>query len=127
MTTRIAQRDRAMIQPVPSREYPVYTDEGLFSAYYIAYTIRMRYDWDETKREANIAKHGVDFTAAEDFEWDVALVIASHSATEPRLVAIAPIRRRLHVLVYSIETRIVRIISLRKANRREAKLYEAQT
>ena len=127
MTTRIAERYRATIRPVPLRKSPVYTDEGLFSAYYIAYTIRMRYDWDETKREANIAKHGVDFIAAEDFEWDVALTVASHSTTEPRLVAIAPIRRRLHVLVYSIETRIVRIISLRKANRREAKLYEAQT
>lgn len=34
---------------------------------------------------------------------------------------------RLHVLVFSIETHIVRIVSLCKANKREAKLYAAQT
>ena len=94
---------------------------------FFVYTIYMRYDWDEAKRQSNIAKHGVDFAAAEDFEWDEALVMTSHSANEPRLIAIAPINLRLHVLVFSIETRIVRIISLRKANKREAKLYAAQT
>lgn len=87
----------------------------------------MRYDWDETKRQSNIAKHGVDFVAADNFEWDVALVLTSQSANEPRLVAVAPINLRLHVLVFSIETRVVRIISLRKANKREVKLYAAQT
>ncbi|MCX2562212.1 BrnT family toxin [Acetobacter farinalis] len=87
----------------------------------------MRYDWDETKRQSNIAKHGVDFVAADGFEWDAAFVLTSQSANEPRLVAIAPINLRLHVLVFSIETRIVRIISLRKANKREVMLYAAQT
>lgn len=87
----------------------------------------MRYDWDETKRQSNIAKHGVDFVAAADFEWDVAFVLTSQTANEPRLVAIAPINLRLHVLVFSIERRIVRIISPRKANKREARLYAAQT
>ena len=87
----------------------------------------MRYDWDEAKRQSNIEKHGVDFVTAEDFEWDVALVFASRSSSEPRLCAVAPINLRLHVLVCSIETRVVRIISLRKANKREATLYAAQT
>lgn len=94
---------------------------------FIVYTINMRYDWDEAKRQSNIGKHGVDFADAESFEWDVALIMTSLGANEPRLVAIAPISLRLHVLVFSIETRIVRIISLRKANKREAKLYAAQT
>jgi uncharacterized DUF497 family protein len=87
----------------------------------------MRYDWDEAKRQSNIAKHGVDFVVAEGFEWDVAFIMTSQSANEPRLVAVAPISLRLHVLVFSIETRTVRIISLRKANKREVKLYAAQT
>lgn len=86
----------------------------------------MRYDWDETKRLSNIEKHGVDFVVAEGFEWDAAFVRTSHSSNEPRLVALGPIGDRLHVLVYSIETRIVRIISLRKANKREVLLYVSQ-
>lgn len=86
----------------------------------------MRYAWDETKRQSNIVKHAVDFAVAEGFEWDVALIMTSMSSNEPRLVAVAPINLRLHVLVFSIETRVIRIISLRKANKREAKLYAAQ-
>ncbi|MBS1044575.1 BrnT family toxin [Gluconobacter cerinus] len=86
----------------------------------------MRYDWDETKRLSNIEKHGVDFVSAEDFEWDEAFIRASQSSNEPRLVALGPIGERLHVLVYSIETRTVRIISLRKANKREVLLYVSQ-
>ena len=30
----------------------------------------MKYEWDEQKREANLVKHGVDFTEVENFEWD---------------------------------------------------------
>ena len=86
----------------------------------------MRYDWDETKRLSNIEKHGVDFVSAESFEWDAAFITASQSSNEPRLVALGPIGERLHVLVYSIETRTVRIISLRKANKREVLLYVSQ-
>jgi len=86
----------------------------------------MRYDWDETKRLSNIEKHDVDFMSAENFEWEVALVSSSRSSGEPRLVALGPIGDRLHVLVFSIETRIVRIISLRKANKREVSLYVSQ-
>lgn len=86
----------------------------------------MKYEWDETKRQSNIVKHAVDFVVAEGFEWDVALIMTSMSSNEPRLVAVAPINLRLHVLVFIIETRVIRIISLRKANKREAKLYVAQ-
>lgn len=88
----------------------------------------MRYAWDESKRRSNREKHGVDFDSAVEFEWDVALVRASHSGMrEPRLMAMAPIRARIHVLVFSIETRCVRIISLRKANAREVNAYASQT
>lgn len=86
----------------------------------------MRYDWDETKRLSNIEKHGVDFVVTENFEWDAAFIRASQSSNEPRLVAVGPIGDRLHVLVFCIETRIVRIISLRKANKREILLYVSQ-
>ncbi len=30
-------------------------------------------EWDEDKRAANIEKHGVDFAAVLEFEWDAAL------------------------------------------------------
>ena len=34
----------------------------------------MRFEWDEKKRAANLAKHGVDFAAAEEFDFESALV-----------------------------------------------------
>ncbi|MFT8808866.1 BrnT family toxin [Gluconobacter sp.] len=65
-------------------------------------------------------------SGAEGFEWDAAFIQASQSSNEPRLIALGPIGDRLHVLVFSIETRTVRIISLRKANKREGSLYVSQ-
>ena len=29
--------------------------------------------WDDNKRAANLAKHGVDFAAVEGFDWETAL------------------------------------------------------
>ncbi len=89
----------------------------------------MRYDWDEAKRDANLAKHGVDFADAEDFEWERAIEVPDDRRDygEPRWIALGPIRARLHVLIYTRRGRRVRIISLRRANIRERKFYEAQT
>ena len=84
----------------------------------------MPFDWDPAKRLSNLAKHGVDFASVEFFEWEVATVHASLGANEARLIAVGPIAKRLHVLVYSIETARVRVISLRPANKREIKRYE---
>lgn len=86
----------------------------------------MRYDWSETKHLTNIAKHGVTFEAVFKFDWDTALIGTSFSSNEPRLVAVAPIRNRLHVLVFCLERRTIRVISLCKANCREIKRYEEQ-
>ena len=33
----------------------------------------MKYEWDESKREANLAKHGIDFMDAEDFDLSTAI------------------------------------------------------
>ncbi|GGC66839.1 hypothetical protein GCM10011504_51020 [Siccirubricoccus deserti] len=85
-------------------------------------------EWDEEKRAANIAKHAVDFAAAEDFDWSVALVLADtrRNYGEVRLVAIGPVGDLLHVLVFTIRRTHLRIISLRRASTKEAKQYGAQ-
>ena len=44
------------------------------AAYCIYNTIlKMKYEWDENKRVANLAKHGVDFIDAEHFDWSLAI------------------------------------------------------
>lgn len=84
------------------------------------------YEWDE-KRIANLAKHGVDFTLADDFAWDSLIVPDQRfEYGEARFFAIGWIGERLHVLVFTPRGESVRVIGLRKANTREMMLYETK-
>ena len=83
----------------------------------------MAFDWDLAKCLSNLAKHGVDFASVELFDFDTALVRASLRGSDPRLEAYGLIGDRVHVLVYGIEARAVRVISLRKANRKETETW----
>ena len=74
------------------------------------------YEWDE-------AKHRLDFTAIDAFDWDTAVIERNFRNNELRLVAIGYIEARLHVVVYTWRGDNRRIISLRKANPREERNY----
>jgi len=89
----------------------------------------MEYEWDETKRQSNIVKHGVDFTMAHDFEWDKATYESDerHDYREIRMLSFAPIHGRIYALCWTPRDESVRIVSLRKANKREVKKYEQTT
>ncbi len=89
----------------------------------------MIYEWDENKRAANLAKHGVDFATVEDFEWDTAGVEPDTRKVygEPRFIATGYIGARLHVLVFTPRAGRIRVIGLRKANPREVRRHETQT
>ncbi len=65
------------------------------------------------------------FEQASDFEWETAVVRADcrQSYLETRFQAIGYIGNRLYVLVFCLRENEVRIISLRKANRREIEHY----
>ena len=89
----------------------------------------MEYEWDECKRHANLAKHGIDFEDAEDFEWDTALETLDDRFDygEGRWVALGYIRGRIYVLVHTQQGDTIRIVSLRKATRNERQFYEKKT
>ena len=84
------------------------------------------FEWDDDKRTLKLAKHGVNFDLARLFYWDVAIVETDQRSDygELRFSAKGPINGRLHVMIYVIRSDSVRIISLRKANRRERRNYE---
>ena len=86
------------------------------------------YEWDEAKAATNVAKHGVPFTAAYEFDWNKAVIFPDtrRDYGEPRWLAYAPIRERLHAMVFTIRASRVRVISLRKANSREVARYERE-
>jgi uncharacterized DUF497 family protein len=81
--------------------------------------------FDATKDIANINKHGISLANTADVEWDTlhAVLDLRYSYSEDRMVGIAYIGMRLYVLVYVGRDEVRRIISLRKANRREVNRY----
>ena len=85
--------------------------------------------WDESKRLKNLANHGVDFRDVDGVAWERALVFEDRRKDygETRLIAMAPLGRRLHVIVFVDRGGERRIISARKANSREVAFYERQT
>lgn len=85
----------------------------------------MQFEWDKKKARSNQTKHGIEFELGLMFEFDNALVSIDNDPDheEERLKAIGIIRGNVYVLVYTETNDVVRIISLRKANRRETNDY----
>jgi hypothetical protein len=85
----------------------------------------MNYEWDEQKRTLNLAKHGVDFVNAAQFNWELSLIEldSRYDYSEQRFNALAPIDDRLYVMTFTRRDENIRIISFRKANKREVTYY----
>lgn len=86
----------------------------------------MIYEWDEAKSQANLEKHGLAFEDAEAvFESDV-ITVADHRKDygEPRFASLGTLRGRVVFVAHTARAGKVRIISMRKANEREQKIYQ---
>jgi uncharacterized DUF497 family protein len=83
------------------------------------------YGWDEAKRTLNLAKHKVDFAAAENFDWPHAVIELDDREDygELRERAIGWIGERLHVLIFTRRGDLIWIISPRKAEKSDARRY----
>ena len=90
----------------------------------------MRIEFDPAKDETNRRKHGVSMQATDGFDWDTALEREDDRFDygEARFVALGLIDDRLYVMIFtdgSLEDSI-RIISLRLAEKHEARFYYGQ-
>jgi len=81
------------------------------------------YEWDEAKRQSNLNNHGVDFADAASLNWHTATFETQFVSGEKRILAYAPRDQRLYAIVYTMRGTTIRIISLRKANKREVVKY----
>ena len=88
----------------------------------------MAISFDPAKNQRNIVARGISFERAAAFEWDTALIAEDtrRDYGERRFQALGVIEGRLHVLVFTPRAGKTHVISLRKANQREVKRYEAQ-
>jgi uncharacterized DUF497 family protein len=88
----------------------------------------MRYEWDDAKARANLAKHDIPFEAVKEFDWSTAWLVEDERFDygENRWLAIGMIGEQLHSLAFTLREERIRVISLRMAGRRERKLYDEQ-
>ena len=89
----------------------------------------MIYEWDEAKRRANIEKHGVDFDLVWQFEWARAAIEKDgrRNYGEERFRATGPAGTDVFVVAFTHRSPAIRVISMRKANRREEEKYEKES
>jgi len=87
----------------------------------------MRYEWDESKNRANLVKHGLSFEEAR-LVLDgpcVTFVDDRFDYGEKRLITLGLLAGRAVVIAHAPRGgAATRIISMRKANRREQKIYQ---
>ena len=85
----------------------------------------MRIEFDPAKDSANEKKHGVSLALAGELDWDAALVWIDDrfENDEWRMLALAPKTGILYYVAFVERDEVRRIISLRRANRREVKHY----
>ena len=83
----------------------------------------MQYEWDENKRQTNIAKHGIDFACMYDFEWGTSVNEPSPRDGEMRYIGVGYIGPSLHTVIYVRRGVRTRIISLRKPSNEERNRY----
>ena len=86
--------------------------------------------FDPAKNEANMRERGLPFSLVKDeFDWGTALIgeDTRKDYGERRYEALGYVGQRLHVVVYARVANSVRVISFRKANRRETRKYGKAT
>ncbi|MEQ8858176.1 MAG: BrnT family toxin [Pseudomonadales bacterium] len=87
----------------------------------------MRFEWDTAKAVSNVKKHGVRFSeAAVALQDDGAMTIDDpDSETEERFISIGTDDRgRVLVTIFTYREDAIRIISSRRASRKERNIYE---
>ena len=85
----------------------------------------MQFKWDELKRKANLAKHGIDFNdAARIFAGPLVLFEDDRADyNEQRMIAMGLLDSLVVIVVHVESDRTIRIISIRKADKYETNLY----
>lgn len=83
-------------------------------------------DKDSTKEDRNLAERGLSLDLAEHLDWTTALIWEDTRKDygERRYCVLGFLGDRLHSVVFTPRSGKPRVISLRKANRREVKRYE---
>ena len=86
----------------------------------------MEITYDQSKNLHNIQNRNLPFDRAREFDFETALFAIDKRKNygEIRRCALGYLGNRLHALVFTETTTGIRVISFRKANKREIESYE---
>ena len=88
----------------------------------------MRFEWDESKRDANIGKHGIDFDDLPGLFEGVTVTVLDDRLDhgETRYLTLGLLKARVILVVHTESDDVIRFISARKATRYEENSYFEQ-
>ena len=86
----------------------------------------MQLTFDPLKNDRNIQERGLAFVLLSELDWATAYLVEDERQDygERRFRVLGCVSGRLHAAVFTPRTDKLHVISLRKANSREVKLYE---
>ena len=87
------------------------------------YNMTVEITFDPAKNKRNVRERGLSFEQAAEFDFENAVTHIEQRGGENRIVSVGYLGNRLHVLCYLETARGIRVISFRKANKREAMKY----
>ena len=84
----------------------------------------MQFEWDDEKNRTNKVKHDIDFETAKKLWNDTHRVeIFTSYPLENRSILIGKINKKLWVAIFTLRGNAIRIISVRRAGKKETELY----
>ena len=91
---------------------------------YYAYNKYMKLEWDEAKRQRTLQTRGLDFADVMQIEWETAISFDDDREDygEERWVCLGLLRGQWVVVAYTFRGDALRVISMRKASRRERRM-----
>lgn len=86
----------------------------------------MKIEYDNNKSAKNTTERNLPFDYVMDFEWETAILMEDTRKQYPerRFLAAGFLNNRLYILCFSKISGGIRVISFRKANKREVNRYE---
>jgi uncharacterized DUF497 family protein len=85
----------------------------------------VNFEWNEAKRRSNLLKHGIDFVDIEEaFAGETVTILDDrYDYVEQRFITFGLLAGRVVVIAHTETDEVIRIISVRKATKREESSY----
>ncbi len=94
--------------------------------YICIYNISMDFEWDDAKRQANLAKHRVDFVDVQELlDGRPVFTAVSQHPDEQRFVTTGILDGRFYTVIWTWRGDNIRLISARRARDAEQRHYRA--